>query len=95
MKRLEDKFDVLYPLFVHQMELIQLKPDGKNPRMFLQHINRVSLEAGFDNLDRQLYCVLHLAKTIEDDRLRDKIFQLGKPMYDDVMKLVTSYVSNQ
>ena len=95
MAWLEEEFEVLYPLFIHHMNLIQLKQDGEDPRSYLQCINQVSLEANFDMLNRQSFCVLHLAKMVEDNHLWDKIFQLGKPTYGEALKLVMSYLSNQ
>ena len=95
LERLEKEFEVLYPLFVRRMRLIQLKPDGEDLRSYLQRINRVSQETKFETLDRESFCVLHFAKTIEDDQLRDKVFDLPDPTYQATLKLVTSHLTKR
>ena len=86
---------MLYPVFVRRMDLIRLKPDGEDPRTYLQRINRFSLEANFQSLDCQSFCILHFTKTIEDDHLRDEIFKLGDPTYAETLQFVTNYTSNK
>ena len=95
LDRLQKEFDVLYLVFVRRMDLVHLKPNSEDPHTYLQRINRVSLEANFQSLDCQSFCVLHLTKTIKDDHLRDKIFKLGNPTYKETLKLVTNYTSNK
>ena len=95
MEHLNTEFKVLYPLFVRRMKLMRLRQDGENPQTYLQHINRLSLEAKFESLDRQSFCILHLTKMIEDDHLWEKIFELWDPTYRQMLNLVTSCVANQ
>ena len=88
-------FAVLYPIFYRRMALFQMKQDGENNTSYLERIHRNSLEAEFDTLDREGFCLLHFAVTLEDEKLREKIIAMENPTYAKATCLVAKYDATQ
>ena len=49
LEKLENEFEVLYPLFIECMKLMQLEQNGENTRVYLQCINCLSMAAKFNS----------------------------------------------
>ena len=79
MEALEKVFDMLYPIFYQ----------------WVFQIFRQSLEINYDTLDWEAFCILHFATMVNDERLRNKIIAMEKPMKENAMKIVVKYVSTK
>ena len=95
IEALESIFMSLYPVFFRWMNLFQLKQNGDTNISFLEWIYAASLEANFETLDHEGFCLLHFAISIKDDKLREKIVALEKLTYATAAHLVIKYDATQ
>ena len=58
-------FTILYPIFYCQMTLFQIWQRSEDNTSYLERINRLSMEADFDTLDWEAFCLLHFAVMLE------------------------------
>ena len=91
LKVIREIFMILYPIFYRRMTLFQIRQSGEGNTSYLERINRTSMEAELDTLDREAFCLLHFVVTLEDEKLRKKIVALENPTYIAASKLVAKY----
>ena len=95
LEALDRIFIVLYPVFYHQLSLLNVWQSDKDHLSYMERINRQSLEVDFENLNREAYCILHFATTVNNAHLRDKIIALENPTHENATKVLAKYVTTQ
>ena len=74
-----------------------MQQKGVDHLSYMEQICRQSLEVEYETLDREVFCVLHFATTVKDEKIRNKMISLGTPNKgecNEISKFMSTQVSS-